>query len=142
MKKLLFIAVLFFFAFPTKAQELNFDETVKYIKDKMECCQEYTKSTIEIKKNGLILLTKENGKKYNFNLFDLYKGVRDYPKVAISGEENGFGYSKDNSGIFFILSANTNVSIHFITEDDNLRVVKAFRRLLTLCTKQKDPFDD
>lgn len=142
MKKLLLFATLCVFAFDTKAQELNFEETVKYIKDKMECCLQFSKK-IEIKKNGLILLTYDNGKNITFNLFDLYKGEREYPRVNIRDEDEGygFGYNKANNGIFFMLSTRNDIDIRFNTEDDNLRVIKAFRQLLKVCTKEKDPFD-
>ena len=140
MKKTFLFSLLCLFAFTLKAQELTFEQTVKYIKDKMGCCERYS-SKIEIKRNGLIILTYKDGREVNFNLFALYKHETQWD-LSKEDYEYGFGYSKLSNDIFFLLSSNSIANIGFTTEEDNIRLIKAFRRLLILCTKEKDPFDN
>ena len=72
MKKLILFATLCVFAFTTKAQELNFEETVKYIQSKindLSYYNEYEGSGIfTAKQNGDLKFSSRN---YKTNLFDL-----------------------------------------------------------------------
>ena len=54
MKKVLLFVTLCIFALGTKAQELSFEETVKYINDKIKCCSMYNSDTISVSRKGII----------------------------------------------------------------------------------------
>ncbi|HTE01015.1 MAG TPA: hypothetical protein VK668_17105 [Mucilaginibacter sp.] len=139
MKKLLLFAAISFFAYTTKAQSLNFEGTVKYIKDKVECCEMYSHK-IDIKQDGSIIISGKENFKNSFNLFDLCRDKTQY-NIREEDAKYGFGYCPSNNSILFQLSPTSSESIYFKTKEENLRIINAFKRLLVVCTKGKDPFD-
>ena len=72
MKKLITISLLVAATFTVNAQQMNFDETVKYINDKIDCCGKEVKNELKAQVNGTLVWGNNN-----INMFDLksYKGV-------------------------------------------------------------------
>ena len=149
MKKIVLFSLLCIFAFTTKAQELNFEETVKYINEKIENgdfmlgYQEeggvyslYPFNIIRLLKNGDIGISSKNylwkakqGDPIKFNLFKLAK--RDD------------GIKLTRTSIKFWKNENEEyITIKSPSEVDNERLFKAFIHLRSLCAKEKDPFDN
>ena len=123
--------------FTVKAQQMSFDETVKYIQQKVECCSvNYDDGTarysrVDIINNGQIKFFRTDGDSLIFNLFDLNK--RGSCECGIS-----------NDGIYveFWYENNRCKRLKMNTIPEAERVSKAFLHLLTLCSQQKDPFQD
>ena len=144
MKKLFLFAGIMFFAFAAKAQEMNFEETVKYIENKLvnstseyefeypiEKAHSYRISwvkEVEFNKNGDVnIVFKYLAPNIKFNLFNISKtkeGILQIKNVVFF-EDNGRELG----------SFNTPSTV------DAERLYKAFLHLRTLCTKEKDPFD-
>lgn len=143
MKKLFLLTVLSFFVFTIKAQKLSFEETIKYINNKIICCSSPKSKIkkIEVSKNGAIKIEKE-GDLVKFNLFDLYKGKDGAYSFSEESKLYGFGFDSYNSAVMFRFSADINQYIIMTNDEDAKRVASAFRHLLTLCTKEKEPFDN
>jgi hypothetical protein len=139
MNKLLTICLLIATAFSAKAQEMNFEETVKYINDKIDCCSQYKTDTITATQDGTIIWGPE---KYRtrVNLLDLYP-------ENISGAhtiESSLGIMRFStfSKIAFALSSNKKEDFNvFEVEAEQKRVYNALIHLRSLCSKTKDPFD-
>lgn len=138
MKKLITICFLVATTFSAKAQVMNFEETVKYLNEKLACCSgNYKTDTIKVKNDGTI--TWNDGK--TLNLFDLWKGTHNYPNII----EMSNGISRCSSfGIIdlWISASDEKRFGEFKVEADQIRVYKALLHLKSLCTKKKDPFDD
>ena len=141
MKKLLFVGIMFF-AFTAKAQEMNFEETVKYIQTKLkefgECCYE-NNYDLEFK-------AKQNGDlefgKIKINLFNLNnKGKKSWvDEYGMSITPTGLyrpliDFWGGDANIYYILFKKTT------SESDLNRFRKALIHLRSLCAKEKDPFD-
>ncbi|RKR83057.1 hypothetical protein BDD43_3257 [Mucilaginibacter gracilis] len=132
MKKILLILLLSITAFTVKAQNMTFDETVKYINDKIDTSRW---SKITVTRNGTVTAGDKT-----VNLFDL-------PETHIAF------YSQYDKGIAiwfnhpYYVSLALDSSIGRITiggfsvEKDAERVYNALVYLRSLCTKSKDPFD-
>lgn len=137
MKKILTICLIMTTVFTVNAQELSFDETVKYIQQKVEYCSvNYDDGTaryskVDITKNGQIKFIRTNGESMTFNLFDLNK--RGSCECGISN---------DATYVEFWYENNRCKRLKMNTMPEAERVSKAFLHLLTLCTKQKDPFQN
>lgn len=136
MKKLLTICLLLAATFTVNAQQMNFDETVNYINDKLECCAVY-KNKISVTRNGEIKWSDNR-----INLFDLLP-------IIVSKRTD---FLMENSGIrlkefhadyaiwFDIATSNYELLTKFNVQADAERVFKALVHLRSLCTKEKDPF--
>lgn len=135
MKKLITICVLIATGFTLKAQEMNFEETVKYINDKIICCSDYKAGTIKATLSGDILWSNQG---LRINLFDLVPEVPDYKPA-----QNSQGIILDNYGNIFFSGAmpNSGHLNQFPVQAEAERVFKALLHLKSLCTKKKDPFD-
>ena len=137
MKKLITICLVLATSFTVKAQDMSFEETVKYIQEKINCCTvDYDDGTtryskIEINKNGNINFVRSEAQNLPFNLFDLNK--RGDCKCGISQE---------GTYVEFWYESNRCKRIKLTTIPESGRVYKAFLHLLTLCNKTKDPFDN
>ncbi len=137
MKILLTICLLLATTFTVRAQKLSFEETVKYINDKIVCCSENNFDTIIAKRNGTIKWLNKS-----VNLFDL---------MSIEATENTILH-KDGISLYKGIST---VCVYFkvsVSDDDEVlnrfkikangeRVYNALQHLRSLCTKEKDPFD-
>lgn len=136
MKKTLLILFLSIAAFTSKAQNMSFDETVKYINDKLAVCQYPV--TFTAQKDGNITVGKKS-----YNLFDLYQEPID--DKAYIKQDKGIVYSNKPGyeSIKFILSSQGNPATfaYFTVEKDQERVYNALIYLRSLCSKSKDPFD-
>lgn len=138
MKKLITICLLLATSFTVKAQDLSFEETVKYINDKIVCCSESKNVTITAKKDGIITY---RGSSYNF--FDLIKDEREGHRLP---DSNGiYIFYNEPSGTYGVSlkeSANSLPTLtRFGNQKDAERVYNALQHLRSLCTKEKDPFD-
>ena len=140
MKKIVLFSLLCIFAFTTKAQELNFEETVKYIQGKLQQYgwenQNYGFRPLKVKNSGDI----EVGG-FHFNFFDL-NNIN-----ATKADE--FGIEKviwsDSKMLCFNVDGKSITCLYFKDEmgvADLERIYKAVRHLRSLCTKEKDPFDN
>lgn len=137
MKKLITICLILTTTFTVKAQQMNFEETVKYIQQKVECCTvNYDDGTaryskVDIAKNGQIKFIRTDTENLTFNLFDLNK--RGSCECGISN---------DVTYVEFWYEENKCKRLKLNTIPESERVSKAFLHLLTLCIKQKDPFGE
>jgi hypothetical protein len=140
MKKLLTICLLIATTFSVKAQEMNFEETVKYINEKMICCNDFSNyDTLIAKKDGTINWCK-NQKDCTVNLFDLYDKYSG--GVSILEHSNGIERLSVNGIINFRISTSDFKRFAQIeNEKEQIRVYNALIHLRSLCTKAKDPFD-
>ena len=141
MKKLFLFATLCVFAFGTKAQDMNFEETVKYIKnkvvndnsyylDKSGWSYAYVIINLEPTKSGDITFTLGSGPKTKLNLFELKHG-------------NEEGIIVLNQRIYLYTSKTDYYTIdHIQSNAEAERISKALIHLRSLCTKEKDPFDN
>lgn len=126
MKKLLTICLLIATAFTTNAQQMNFDETVKYINEKIQCCGENRDLIFSAKKDGTISYFRQT-----INLFDLFTN-NEYP--------NGIYISNTDIKVRLSETSSTDFTSFKMLKDTE-RVYKALLNLRSLCTKTKDPFD-
>ena len=139
MKKLLTICLLLTASFTAKAQDMSFEETVKYINDKLECCSD-SKASITAKKDGTITIGRTS-----FNFFDLQKTTR---KEGPDPDLNGISIFYNEPGAFYGISfhANSKRSVAILETFTNIkeaeRTYNAFQHLRSLCKKEKDPFDN
>ncbi len=83
MKKITLTLLILLAAFSAKAQQMNFEETVKYINDKIECCSVFKSNKITATPQGQI---KWDDKQVN--LFDL---VPAEISIGIIAQNNGIG---------------------------------------------------
>ncbi len=143
MKNLLTICLLIATAFTVNAQDMNFEETVKYINDKIECCYQYKPMTFTVTRSGQISFNNKT-----VNLFDLGPAYVNYGNVKEKFilQESGISLwdiDKDYTyKIYFRVSeAKGEKFLEFSSRADAERVYKALLHLRSLCTKAKDPFD-
>ncbi len=140
MKKLFLFATLCFFAFITKAQNLNFEETAKYIQKAIIGSEivywdgggsGYYKQPeqVEIFKNGTIECDK--GKDFKFNIFDL---PNQSQAVSNSNESANVYVSIATGGYEKYLA------IKMTTSEEAKRLARAFKHLWDVCIKESDPF--
>lgn len=139
MKKLLTIALLLIATVTTQAQNMSFDETVKYINDKLATASKYHDETITATRNGNVI---SRGKTYN--LFDLSPNPNS--SKYIIKQDKGIMFGNQPGYIEVVLSTDGG-DIHgrcfyMETEKDAERLYNAFVYLRSLCTKKKDPFDN
>lgn len=144
MKRLITICLIIATTFTVQAQDMNFDETASYIKEKIlagGCNSRYGQTEndystvciyiVEIEKNGQIVFGYDhNDKEYSnakFNINNIIKIELDdtYGKKYIRF------YTSDKS--YYIIET--------VSQVESERLVKAFTHLKTVCTKTKDPFD-
>ena len=153
MKKLLTICLIMATVFTVNAQELNFDETVKYIKDnlikyKMYQLQDGGATNLhcsiddfKAKQNGEIVFVNTSGSSIGcgetiINLFEKDKKTGQAIEVKYeifwtTDHRIAFGSN------FHYQLISSNASPDVLT-----RLAKAFNHLRSLCKKEKDPFDD
>jgi hypothetical protein len=137
MKKTLLILLLSVAAFTVKAQNMSFEETVKYISDKLAVCRFPT--TFAAEKDGTITVDRKA-----YNLFDLYQDpIEDKFNIK---QDKGIVYRVTPTGgnyIQLITSSKGDPKIiaFFTVEKDEERVYNALIYLRSLCSKSKDPFD-
>ena len=138
------------FAFTAKAQDISFDETVKYINDKMKCCAVNPNITISISMNtsGLLTVYTDGNKLTSLNVFELYNSSEfrfknDDFKVKFESKGIVVGVIPAASHIYLLKSEENRLRLNsFSNIFDTERVYKALLHLRTLCTKETDPFDN
>ncbi|TFF33437.1 hypothetical protein [Mucilaginibacter psychrotolerans] len=138
MKKTLFILLLSITTFTVKAQNMSFDETVKYINDKMATAAQFAKSGITATKDGTVVSSKKT-----YNLFDLSQTICNDPYVV--KQDKGIMLVNKPGYIRVTLSTDgstlSGMVIYMETEKDAERLYNALVYLRSLCAKKKDPFD-
>ena len=143
MKKILLAVTLCFLFSSIKAQELNFEETEKYIQTKLkefgECCYDANYDLeFKAKPNGDLQFGKS---KINFFSLNNKENVSYVDEFGIMIVPTGFR----RPTICFMGGGGHILDIEFIrttTEADLEKIHKALRHLRSLCTKEKDPFDN
>lgn len=152
MKKLITICLLITTAFTTNAQDMSFEETVKYINDKIDCCSNYKGYRIIANKNGDVVYKKSDSTTLlSFNFFDNenYKLKNNYCDNFKTGDcrlidqQYGIAFIETFQKLHItIISIPSLVFIPRINNEINgERIMKALLHLRSLCTKAKDPFD-
>jgi len=152
MKKGITICFLLATVFTVKAQQMNFEETVKYINDKIDCCSYYKGYRIIANKNGDVVYKKSDSTTLlTFNFFDNenYKLKNNYCDDFKTGDcrliDQQFGIAFRETFQKLHITIISIPSLVFIPGIDNEingeRIMKALLHLRSLCTKAKDPFD-
>jgi len=152
MKKILLFSLLCLLAFTTTAQELNFEETVQYIRSKIKDFPYDSRcegtGIFTAKPNGELKF--DNTSNYKFNLFDLNnKQKKDWQNT----DEFGIAISHsalDNGntlipGINFMADGGAIADLSFkrdIPLVEMQRIRNALIHLRSLCKKEKDAFDN
>lgn len=123
------------------AQEMNFEQTVSFIKQKIHCCSvPFAASTsrkvdnIFIERNGDVRLSySDRNPILTFNIFELY-----------SDEENPNGIDTVMGGKFvqFYINEEKIRMIRFANAEDAGQVYDAFLKLYNLCSKEVKMFND
>ena len=126
-KNFVFLFMLTFSSINIKAQTLNFEETVKYIKDIYECCvhDDFQGNFLSVTINGRITFEKRT-----FDIFEWFPDEGD----GLSADYTS--YMNLANGIYY---KNNFVTI-FDSVSDAKKVFNAFKHLKTLCTPEVDPF--
>lgn len=157
MKKALLIFFLFV-SYIIKAQNLNFEETVNYINEKIQCCAWvanygfYRTVILKAKKNGEITISSTSlGIHDQINLFDLVDGQPGFDDTyKVLKKSNGIILStfKNYGNFVYEIYLQTTregalkILTYFETDVEAERVYNALQHLRTLCKKEKDPFDN
>ena len=138
MKIFLSIISLFSISY-LQAQDVNFEQTVNFIQNKVYCCSvPFSKSTqrkvdsIDIGKNGNITLSYSDKKvKHTFNLFELHKET-----------EKATGIDTIIGGKFiqFYVNEKRIRMIRFATAADAKEIYAALLRLFILCRRETKMF--
>lgn len=139
MKKLLTICLLLATTFTAKAQNMSFEETVKYINEKLACCLDNKDVRLTAKKDGTVSFWGNT-----FNFFDLEDfTLSNYEKKLTLKTSNGIKVYLDESSGYYGTMFNTSSwsKLLFRDEINAERVYNALLHLRSLCTKTKDPFD-
>ncbi len=138
MKKLLTFCLLVATAFNVNAQ--TFEETVKYINEKISCCSDYKDEHISCSIDGDIKWYSA-GKDHRINLFDLLPEDQNLTYVVFNS--NGIIIYDYTSSFYvrFKISGETETLNIFPVQADAERVCKALLHLKSVCTKRNDPFD-
>lgn len=147
MKKSIMLYLLLFLSFTISAQEMAFDQTVKYINDKlMDASDEVYQILAD--KSGNVKVTHPSGKVFKFNFFDLDLTAIHYSdaeKREWGFELVSYGFVNSSRRRYQITAnidkTNTVLISHFDNQLEAERVFKAFIHLRSLCTQVKDPFD-
>lgn len=141
MKKLL--SILLFLALTTavRAQNMTFDETVKYINEKIQASKYSGSFTAQ--SNGKIDIASPLGN-VKCNLFDLVPG--DITDNQIIKQDKGIAlWHSDQYGVSVYKDrddrAGSNIIACFDNEKDAERLFNALAYLRSICSKVKDPFD-
>ncbi len=129
----------------SKAQTLNFEETVKYIEDKIECC-------VYLYSAGAVKSITQNGRiTFSDEVFDIFDWIFDMDWDYF---EWGHAYAKGKK-ILCLYENKLKVIekfddcadcyevrdiAEFDTRGDAEKVFNAFKHLKTLCTPEADPF--
>lgn len=140
MKKIITICLLMATAFSVNAQDMNFDETLKYINEKISCCGNH-KFTFKCTTSGNIIVNNPSyTKEFIVNFFDL---SIEPPAIYEDGDfKRNNGVTLYETSIDFNLTKTKSFMFNsFGTRADAERVYKALLHLRSLCTKTKDPFD-
>ncbi len=146
MKKIISICLLVVTTFTVKAQDMSFEETVKYINEKIACCGYGSFSQFPKEANLGGDIEWFDGGRNSINLFDLVSVTTDEDHLL---NNNGIslvkGYWNGQPGLFRIEFQKTkerSIVFHaFESQLDAERIYKALLHLKSLCTKKKDPFD-
>jgi len=127
------------------AKEESFDETVKYVNNKIACCSEVKTATIKgtISGNVSWLAGGLYSGSRQINFFDLVDTKGSYGSTTIL-ESDGMRLFKTSIYCisFQVDSDNVEYLNDFKSQADAERVYKALVQLRSLCTKEKDPFDN
>jgi hypothetical protein len=146
-KNIIFLFMLTFSSLTLKAQTLNFEETVKYIKDKIECCSSSGGLVLEsITETGRITFSQG----YVFDIFDWVKIDNDLNYLEQNTYENGTRVLSVDDNQLIVYKWTTvygsqyfrieTYVLTFKTPSDAEKVCNAFKHLKTLCTPEADPF--
>ena len=131
MKKILLTAVgMLSLSILVSAQEMGFEETVKYIREKMECCRDksFYRAVESVTKDGKMKVTIGSDGVRTFDLFELFPDDTTRQGMAHGSSPHSIWY---NHELIFL----------FETEADGKRMLNALRHLKTICVKPKDVFD-
>lgn len=137
MKPLLIImALLTCNSYPLDAQDMDFEQTVTFIQQKISCCSvPYSPSTkrradsISIARNGdLTIHYSDNKRQQSFNIFELHKETED---------ATGIDTIMNGKFIQFYVSAEKIRMIRFANAAHAQEVYTALLRLLTLCKNER-----
>lgn len=112
------------------AQEMSFEETAKYIREKMECCRDksFYRAIESVSKDGKMKIVIGNQGARAFDLFELFPDDTTRAGMAHGASQNSLWYGGE---LIFL----------FETEADGKRMYNALRHLKTVCVKPKDVFD-
>ena len=148
MKQIIALCFIAGSVFTLKAQTPTFEETVNYINDKIRCCSSYESLSISASKNGDVILIHPDGDEiFRFNFFIIENDVlAEYPYLEIIKVYKGIRFAKkktdDGAYTLSISIAGFSFIPNIRNEDIGNKLMKAFEHLRSLCTKEKDPFDD
>lgn len=133
MKNVFIIFVLFLGLGMANAQEkkaLTFDETVKYINEKIDCCvndysEQFRPKSITVSNSGIMNTNYSNGTTKKIDLLAVY-----------SDQELLF---YDNNGVHFRIGERTTLFWPVVSQQEGEKIIKAFKYLISLCSKSDDP---
>ena len=136
-----FLLFLTCFNLSVQAQEMNFEQTVSFIQQKVQCCSvPYSASTsrkvdsIYIERNGKISLFYSDKKPaLTFNIFELYNDDED---------SRGIDTIMGGKFIQFYIDEEKIRMIRFANANDAGQVYDAFLKLYHLCSKEVKMFND
>ncbi len=113
-----------------RAQEMSFEETVKYINDKMECCRDrsFYRAIESVGKDGKMRVVIGSNGARTFDLFELFPDDTTSRAMQHGSSPNSIWYGGE---LIFL----------FETEADGKRMLNALKHLKTVCERPKDPFD-
>ena len=135
------LVVLCFSICGMHAQEMNFEQTVSFLQQKINCCSvPFAASTsrkvdsIFIDKNGDVTLTYSDKKPaLTFNIFELY--------IEENGE-NGIDTVMGGKFVQFYINEEKIRMIRLANANDAGQVYDAFLKLYNLCSKEVKMFND
>jgi hypothetical protein len=129
-KTLLTLTMLVSLCTALSAQQMTFEETVKYIRDKMECCRDrsFYREVESVNKDGKIKVIMGSEGSRTFDLFELFPRDTTQTGIAQGTSPNSLWYQGQ---LIFL----------FETEADGKRMYNALKHLATVCERPRDPFD-
>jgi hypothetical protein len=126
-KNFVFLFMLTFSSLNLKAKSLTFEETVKYIQDKFECCvdDDFNGNFLSVSIEGRITFEKRT--------YDIFEW---FPNEGEGLKFKPFSSQSSENGIVF----QNHYVATFDSASDAEKVFNAFKHLKTLCTPEVDPF--
>jgi hypothetical protein len=138
LKKILLALFIFFLGTSVKAQEMNFEETVKYIKGKLVNTNEPVRYKLSNWSSWVFIKNIEISKEGKFKFFyNDEKIIIDL--FELEEQPNGLHAYKEE--LYFVKRGGSLSYFWVYSISDAERLQKAFLHLKSLCTKEKEPFD-